>query len=194
MTSAIDATKPIQGNPTTSSVRTNFATAKAEIEALQTRSGWADYQDTATTGTPISISASTWTKLTNNKLGANSQSNLPSGVTNLWNSVSNQLALSELPLKTTLEARVDFAITTTSANQVVRFRTRLAIGTIVEFSLETTQNQFKTAGAQNVVITVPFYIGSDNVRLNPGEFQVWSDASATVIVNGWYIRANKFIA
>ena len=35
MTSAIDATRPIQGAATTQSVRDNFAAAKAEIEALQ---------------------------------------------------------------------------------------------------------------------------------------------------------------
>jgi Chaperone of endosialidase len=35
MASAIDATKPIYGTPTTESVRLNFATAKIEIEALQ---------------------------------------------------------------------------------------------------------------------------------------------------------------
>ena len=36
MASTIDATKPITGNPTTLSVRDNFAAAKSEIEALQT--------------------------------------------------------------------------------------------------------------------------------------------------------------
>lgn len=35
MASTIDATKPIAGNPTTDSVRVNFAAAKSEIEALQ---------------------------------------------------------------------------------------------------------------------------------------------------------------
>ncbi|MGL4230126.1 MAG: hypothetical protein ACRCWJ_02060, partial [Casimicrobium sp.] len=35
MPSAIDPTKPITGNPTTASVRDNFAAAKSEIEALQ---------------------------------------------------------------------------------------------------------------------------------------------------------------
>lgn len=35
MPSAIDPSKPIVGNPTTASVRDNFAAAKAEIEALQ---------------------------------------------------------------------------------------------------------------------------------------------------------------
>jgi hypothetical protein len=36
MTSLIDATVPVAGNPTTASVRANFATAKNEISALQT--------------------------------------------------------------------------------------------------------------------------------------------------------------
>lgn len=35
MTSTIDPTKPIEGNPTTESVRLNFQAAKDEIEALQ---------------------------------------------------------------------------------------------------------------------------------------------------------------
>lgn len=35
MASAIDATKPVAGTPTTASVRANFAAAKSEIEALQ---------------------------------------------------------------------------------------------------------------------------------------------------------------
>lgn len=36
MSSAIDVTKPVTGSPTTASVRSNFAAAKSEIEALQT--------------------------------------------------------------------------------------------------------------------------------------------------------------
>ena len=39
MASAIDATVPVTGSPTTESVRANFATAKAEISALQAGGG-----------------------------------------------------------------------------------------------------------------------------------------------------------
>lgn len=39
MASAIDATKPVAGNPTTESVRQNFAAAKSEIELLQQTAG-----------------------------------------------------------------------------------------------------------------------------------------------------------
>lgn len=38
MASAIDATLPVTGTPTTASVRSNFATAKTEIETLQAQS------------------------------------------------------------------------------------------------------------------------------------------------------------
>lgn len=54
-------------------------------------SGFLDYQDTATAGTPINPAASTWTKLTNNELGANTRKNFaPDGVTDLWDPVTNE--------------------------------------------------------------------------------------------------------
>lgn len=39
MASAINALHPVSGNPTTASVRDNFAAAKSEIEALQSGGG-----------------------------------------------------------------------------------------------------------------------------------------------------------
>lgn len=193
MTSAINALNPITGTPTTQSVRDNFAAAKSEIEALQARTGFADYNDTATTGTPISVSPSTWTKLTNNALGTNTLKKLPAGVTDLWNTSTNQLSLSQLPLYSTLDARLDLVVTTSGANQVVQVRTSLAIGDAIAFTLPAGEFNFKTAGAHSVVVSIPFYIGSNPVKNNPGEFQIQSDASCTVKVNGWYIRANKYL-
>lgn len=63
MASSIDATKPIAGNPTTLSVRDNFAAAKSEIEALQ--SGKADVASPTFTGT-ATIPAASITSLTFN--------------------------------------------------------------------------------------------------------------------------------
>lgn len=193
MSSNIDVTKPTTGNATTESVRQNFVSAKAEIEALQNQIGYVDYNDSATAGTPISVSPSTWTKLTNNKLGANTRTRLPSGITNLWNSTTNQLDLSQLPVDTMVEFRVDIAVTTSAANQVVKFRNSLAIGGTTPFQIETTEMNFKTAGAKNLAINGNFYVGSTDVSNNPGEFQLWSDASCTVVVRGWYIKVTKRI-
>jgi len=193
MASDIDVADPPFGNAKTAGVRANFAAAKAEIEELQTQLGYADYNDTATVGTPISVSASTWTKLTNNKLGANSQSHLPSGITNLWNAVPNHFAFAELPLYTMVEFRADIDVTTTGANQVVKGEISLAIGDVIAFSLPTNEMTFKSAGVHRVLASVPFYIGSLPVKNNPGEFRIWSDAGCTVKVYGWYIRVMKYL-
>jgi len=194
MASNINSAVPPFGNATTAGVRENFATAKAEIETLQTQIGFADYNDAATGVTPISVGASTWTKLTNDKLGPSTKTNaLPSGITNLWNSTTNQLVLTELPLNTMVETRADLIVTTTAANQVVKFLSQLAIGDPIEFGLEVSASQFKTAGAQKMVIHCCFYVGSEPVRINPAEFRLWSDAACTVRVNGWYIRVIKFL-
>jgi len=192
MASAIDATKPVVGTPTTQSVRDNFAAAKTEIEVLQGAVGFADYSDTATTSTPIAVSPTTWTKLTNNGAGAQTLKKLPAGVTDLWNTSTNQLALSQLPLFSMVEARLDLVVTTSANNQVVQVRTSLAIGDAGAFTLPASELHFKSSGAHSAVIAIPFYIGSAPVRTNPGEFQIYSDASCTVKVNGWYIRAHEY--
>lgn len=193
MTSAINPLNPIAGTPTTASVRANFAAAKAEIEALQRQIGYADYNDTLTTTTPIAVSPSTWTKLTNNKLGANTRSRLPVGVTNLWNSTTNQMDLTELPVDAMIAFRMDLVVTTSAVNQIVKPRTSFAIGNPVAFQLEYSENYFKTAGAHKLVVSGSFYIGSDAVKNNPAEFQLRSDASCTVVVNGWYFKVDKFL-
>src|SRR5574343_20894 len=99
MASSINVAIPPLGTPTTAGVRAHFSAAKTEIEALQGLFGYVDYNDSATTGSPISVSPSTWTKLTNNKAGANTKIDaLPSLVTNLWNTSTNQYVFTELPL------------------------------------------------------------------------------------------------
>lgn len=193
MASAINALNPVTGAPTTQSVRDNFAAAKAEIEAIQGQIGFADYNDTATTGTPISVSATTWTKLTNNGAGTNTLKKLPAGVTDLWNTSTNQLSLSQLPLYSMVECRVDIVVTTSGVNQAVNLRANLAIGDAIAFSLPAGEFFFKTAAAHTIVATIPLYIGSAPVRANPGEFQIYSDATCTVKVNGWYIKATKYL-
>ena len=193
MTSAINPLNPIAGTPTTASVRANFAAAKSEIEILQRQIGYADYNDTLTTTTPIAVSPSTWTKLTNNKLGANTRSRLPVGVTNLWNSANNQMDLSELPVDTMVTLRADIVVTTSSVNQVVKLRSVFAIGNPIQFDLEASEIAFKTSGVHKIVQLGSFYIGSDAVKNNPAEFQLWSDASCTVVVNGWFFKVDKYL-
>jgi hypothetical protein len=193
MSSNIDIAIPPFGNATTAGVRANFTAAKQEIEELQKNVGYADYNDSATSVTPISVSSNTWTKLTNNKLGANTQIHLPDGITNLWNPVTNQMVLTEVPVHSMVDFRADIEVTTSSANQPVRVLLEMAIGDAIQFSLPSNDMTFKSAGSHKVVATIPFYVGSDPVKSNPSEFRIWSDASCTVKVNGWYIRIIKHL-
>lgn len=193
MASNINAAVPTFGNATTASVRENFAAAKAEIEELQTAHGFVDYNDAATGVTPISVLANTWTKLTNDKLGPNTKIDaLPSGVTSVWNSITNQFVFNELPINTTMDGRFDFQITTTAANQVVDLSAFVAIGSPIAFEFPLmTSALFKTAGTYKINAFNGMYIGSANVQNYPTEIKVRSDAACTVRVNGWYIRIVK---
>lgn len=192
MASNINIAIPPLGTPTTSGVRANFGYAKLEIEALQGMIGFVDYNDAATTGSPISVSSSTWTVLTNDKSGAYTKTDyLPADVTNLWNTSTNRYVFTELPVNTMLDVRADIVVTTSTANQVVKLRNRFAIGHASEFSLESSEWHFKSSGAKNIAHATGFYIGSSAVQANPGAIEIWSDNTCTVKVNGWYIRIIK---
>lgn len=195
MSSNIDTAVPPLGNATTAGVRNNFSAAKTEIEALQQQIGFADYNDLATATVPISVSANTLTRLNNDTLGANTKTDaLPILVDSLWNPATNQLDLTDLTVNTMVEFRADIEVTTSSANQNVRVELALAIGNAIAFSLPSNTIAYKTAGVQRIIAQIPFYIGSTPVRTNPGEVRIFSDASCTVRVNGWYIRVIKYLA
>ena len=61
MASAIDPTKPVAGNPTTESVRLNFAAAKSEIEVLQQTAGIGPQGPTGPTGPSGTLTVGTVT-------------------------------------------------------------------------------------------------------------------------------------
>lgn len=189
MASNINAAIPPFGSPTTAGVRNNFAAAKEEIEALQTANGFADY-NAATT--PIAVPSGVWTKLLNNGSGPLTKTDaLPGGVTALWDTTNSQFDFTELPINSMVDARYDITITTTAANQTLELAVKLAIGSPAEYQSQRLIQQFKTAGTYNIVVFGASYIGSNDVKNNPGEVLLRTDASATVVVNGWYIRAFK---
>lgn len=193
MSSDINTAIPPLGTPTTAGVRANFAAAKAEIEELQTANGWADYQDTATTTTPLTIVSGTWKKLTNNAAGAQTRTDmLPSLVTSLWNTTNNQLDFSQLPLNSTIDIRMDFSVTVASANTVMDVSAFCAIGSVSAFELPLlTSKFFSTAGTYKVTIQGSMYIGSSDVKSFPAELRLKMNSAGSVVVNGWFIKAQK---
>lgn len=192
MTSLINPLYPVAGSPTTQSVRDNFNAAKSEIIELQTSTGWADYNDTATATTPISPTINVFTKLTNNGLGANtSTTHLPAGITSVWNATNGQIDLSQLPLYSMINARYDLSITTTAANQSMFLSVFLGIGSPSAYESPKDYKQFKTAGTYPITIWSGSYIGSNDIKNYPAEIRLKSDAACTVRVNGWYFQVFK---
>lgn len=191
MASSINTSIPPFGNPTTAGVRSNFATAKSEIETLQGANGFADY---SAASTPIAVTANTWTKMLNNGSGPFTKTDaLPTGVTALWNTTTSQFVFTDLPLNSMVDARYDITVTTTAANQTLELAVKLGIGSPSEYQSQRLIQLFKNAGTYNIVTFGASYIGSTDIKNNPGEVLLRSDANCSVVVGGWYIRAFKRI-
>ena len=93
---------------------------------LLSKSGWADYRDSATATTPITLNANTWTSLTCNDVGSIT-SFLPLGadgeqVTRLWSSTTNRIDISQLQAGQDISVRTSFRLYPSQNNAQVDFR------------------------------------------------------------------------
>ncbi len=97
----------------------NVNEIKTSVNGLyDTLGGFAFYEDATTSGTPINLSADTWTDLTNDKAGSGTLTTYkPSYVTgDLWDSATNTIDLDEIPVGSVVLVRNDYDITTGAAN------------------------------------------------------------------------------
>ena len=105
-------------------------------DIYDTLGGFAYYVDTATSVTPINLTADTWTDLTNDKAGSNTHSHLPSYVVgDLWDSAANKIDTSKVGANKIILVRNDFDVTAGAAN--TRIDARLFFpdtGKSIEFS------------------------------------------------------------
>ena len=164
------------------------------IVSLSNRGGWADYNDSTTTGTPISITGGAgYTDLTNDGAGSNSQNRFvhPS-ITDLWDTATNSFDFSELELYDTVGIRTDLSITTSTTNTDVTLALEFASGDAAEFDLVIDRQSYKSAGTFQLETYTSFYIGSAAVRTNPAKIKVQADNNISVVVNGWFIKAEKY--
>ena len=160
-------------------------------EFTTTRFGWWAYNDTATTSSPIALTTiGTEYQLTNNGLGANTNITygLP-GVTNIFNTSTNYFDFSNLSVGDAVDIRVDISLTTSTANTVVELLLEAGIGA-TPYKLTFGRSYIKTAGTNSIIIPALMYIGSNLTKNNPARLLMKSDTTgATVVVNGWYVRA-----
>jgi len=154
--------------------------------------GWADYNDTATTGSPIAVTAVP-AVLTNDGLGVNTNTAyLPTGdgITQLWNTSSNGFDFSDLNVGDMLDIRMDISVVIASVNTVVDINLLMGTGGSVVVPFISDQN-YKATGTFKVIRYMGIYIGSTDVRDTLAQLKIEADKSCTCIVHGWYIKATR---
>lgn len=149
------------------------------------------YEDTATHTTPFSLpGTSTFTDIPNDALGSStSESYGVTGVTGVYG--SGDFDFSGFEIGDILVFTPDFSVTTSTSNQEGCVQLLMGVGSASEKGYLTLCGQPKAAG------TYPFYgtaivplLNSDFLNY-PAKVQMYSDASADVVVNTWTIFVMK---
>ncbi len=154
------------------------------------------YVGDATTGTtPISVSATTWTVLTND--GASSYSlctYLPYGTSSdIFNTTSNQFEWDDggLALGDMVDIRFTGEVTTSTSNQDVIIELFMAQGSGNDYQVLLFEQTYKTAGAHRFAVCGDVYMGDTDTLNYPAQFKIYSDASCTAEVEGSYVKVIK---
>jgi hypothetical protein len=171
----------------------NVNEIKTSVNALyDTLGGFAFYEDAATSGTPINLTADTWTDLTNDKAGSGTlTTHKPSYVTGeLWDSATNTIDLDEIPAGSVVLVRNDYDITTGSSN--TRMDSRLYFpdnSKSVEFSHDTIASSGTEVRYSR---TTQFFV-TDAIKTSGVKIQVKVDKSgATARVEDFQITVLSF--
>jgi len=180
-------------DPSVNSVYELVTTIKAYLQSDggdNFSGGWADYNDNATSGTPLSvIGGGAAVVLTNDTLGTfTNTSNLPDGVTSLWNPSTNKFVWTDLKIGDMVDIRLDITITTASANTSINVLLHLGTGGGAYVIPFIQEHLFKTSGTHQITRFNSIYMGDSNTINNGGQFKITADSNCTVKVNGWYVR------
>lgn len=159
----------------------------ADGETYFSAVGGFDYNDLDTQTTPLNYITGDL-QLTNDTLGAFTfLTQPPFGITSVWDETTNTFDFSELSIGDEVFIRIHINLTTTSANQVSGLKMLFGEGTLNEFNQPIDlEMDYKTAGSHDVVRDFRFYIGNEDWRTTPAKLLFESDASATIVINGWH--------
>lgn len=172
----------------------NATTGEVEYNGVKMNSdqnGFIDYNDT--TGS-FSITADTWTDLPNNGLGAFTNKNYPpTGVTELMDTSTGYIDVSELDLGDNILIRNDYTINPNTNNAQLRFRYELGTGAGT-YTLEKIIGRLDSGSGQDYRFSLTpdlIYMGDSNTRDNPIKLQIYCTANATVTNAGSVITVVK---
>jgi len=154
--------------------------------------GFYDYNDLATTASPITVTTATHTLLTNDGAGAfTNKTYKPTGDTDVWDVSINSFDWSELKLGDMIDLRLDFDLTTTSTNTEIEVDLHLGTGAGAYKIPFISELNFKAKGTYKVNRFNGIYLGDANTLDNGGQFKIMADKNCTVVVNGWYCKIIK---
>lgn len=151
--------------------------------------GWFNYNDLATSTTPISVLGGLVAKLlTNDGLGPLTElSHAPASVSTIYNVATGQFDLSQLRIGDTFSIRSDIVVTTTANNQEVVLEIVFGIGSASEFTITFAREYKKNVGVLPIVRQIDYFILNANIRDYPCEIRIKSQEACTVKVNGWFV-------
>ena len=155
--------------------------------------GFADYNDTSTSATPVTLVDDTWTNIPNNGEGAFSNIKLPTGVTRLLDPNTGAILVDELPIGSSIIIRMDYTVTPTTNNAALDFRYTLGSGAGA-YTLETTVNRLDEGSGREyrqALVTHYIYVGDDNTKDNPIQPQVKLSGGGTLVNAGMVIEVRK---
>jgi hypothetical protein len=157
----------------------NVNEIKTSVNALyDTLGGFVCYEDTTTAVTPINLGVDTYTDLTNDKAGSGTLTTYkPSYVTgDLWDSATNTIDVSEIPVGSVVLVRVDYDITTGSAN--TRMDSRLYFPDNSK-SLEFSHDTIASSGTEvRYSRTTQFFV-NEAIKTTGVKIQVKVDKNST---------------
>jgi hypothetical protein len=153
-------------------------------DAIQAWRGWADYSDNS--GAQPTV-MDTWTHLTNNGLGALTNTGfLPRGLASFYDVANNLIQLAETRVGDTIHVRVDLTVIPSMNNSCLHIRLWFVEGWSLERRLARMD---EGAGVPyHVVEGFRFYVGREAVRTGGARVEVLTGSDSTVTVNGFFIE------
>lgn len=176
----------IAGNISPQDVRDFLATAGL-------RGGIADYNDATTVVTPIVVTGGAGAVyLTNDGAGPNTYKNFKDAdLTDVWDTSANEFDWTQLALGDAIDIRLDLDVVTTAVNQEVVVSLEMASGVGGSYDIPFIDSIFKSPATYKLTRYSGIYMGNSFTLDNPAKFKISSDANATVVVNGWYVKIQK---
>ncbi|NRA81853.1 MAG: hypothetical protein HRU18_26955 [Pseudoalteromonas sp.] len=165
-----------------------------DLTGFDNYQGFADYNDSATSSTPIALLSNNWTTITNDGLGAFSNLNsLPFGVTTLMDTSTGYIDPRQLNIGDSILIRNDFTVTPKVNNSLLKLRYELGTG-LGLYQLETIVGRLDSGSGVGYRFALKpdfIYMGDSNTRDNYIKIQVSLENDGTLVNAGSVIQVIK---